>query len=340
MKKYIAILLLVALGVAACDKPAEELRWQGQTMGTYYQIRLLQPTVPKDMARLKNDIEELLNWLESLLSHYQEESEVSRINRLAIGTPMVVARPTFEVLEAALEVGKLGQGSFDVTVAPLVELWGFGTIENSGSVPNQEQIDAALALIGQRFLVLGKYSLTVTKTQPITINLSALAKGYGVDKVAQYLEQQGVDNYFIEIGGEVKVKGVSRSGKGWRIGIEEPFVGKRNLHRIIYPGDAAVATSGDYRNYFIVNDKRYSHTIDPLSGRPVDNSLASVTVVHPKSAMLADAYATLLTVLGAQKGLEFAQQHKLAAYFIVRDDENMSVIHSSNFVSYLSPESL
>jgi len=205
-----------------------------------------------------------------------------------------------------------------VTVGPLVNLWGFGPDGRRTAPPPEADIASARARIGYRSLELDPAQRAVRKLLPdLYIDLSAIAQGYAADEVSLYLEQIGVRNYMAEIAGEIRAAGVNADGRAWRIGIERPGNGEPVVERVVELRDAGLATSGDYRNYFEQDGIRYSHHIDPATGRPVTHNLASVTVVHP-SATFADAMATALLVLGPERGLALAGREKLAVFLIIR----------------------
>jgi len=216
-----------------------------------------------------------------------------------------------------------------MTVFPLVDLWGFGPSPRAAEIPGADQIATALQKTGSRYLqITGGAPFAILKTRDIQLDLSAIAKGYAVDRVAGYLEGLQIRDYLIEIGGELRVAGKSPRGGPWRIAIEAPLVEQRQILDSIEVTDISVATSGDYRNYFEVQGVRYSHTIDPTSGYPVSHQLASVTVFS-ESAILADALATALNVLGPEEGRLLAEQQNLAVIFLIRGEEGFEQRYSS-----------
>ena len=222
------------------------------------------------------------------------------------------------------------QGAFDITAGPLVNIWGFGP-EQDFTVPGEQQINTALRLAGQGKLQLDAAAPALKKAHGgMYIDLSAIAKGFAVDEIAGYLDRQQLDNYLVEIGGEIRARGVNDENRPWQIGIENPVTGQRTVRSIIKLENMAMATSGGYRNYFEKDGISYSHTIDPRTGYPVTHELASVTVLHP-SAMLADAWATGLLVLGPEKGYATALENGLAAYFIVHGETGFEEISTPAF---------
>ena len=208
-----------------------------------------------------------------------------------------------------------------MTVGPLVNLWGFGPVPRGDTIPSDTEIREALQKVGYTKIHTQISPPAIKKDRPdIQIDLSAIAKGYAVDQVADYLDRSRVLDYLVEIGGELRAKGKNAEGTAWRVGIEKPVPNKRAVHQVLHLRDQAMATSGDYRNYFEKNGQRFSHTINPRTGRPITHNLASVTVINP-SSMRADAMATALMVLGPEVGYELAERQKLAALFILRDSD-------------------
>jgi thiamine biosynthesis lipoprotein len=236
----------------------------------------------------------------------------------------------YTVIEESLRINKLSNRAFDVTIGPVVNLWGFGPKARLEIVPEELTIKQALDSVGSQYIHLRKEPYAIKKDRPnLYIDLSAIAKGYAVDVIADYLDELSISNYMVEIGGEIKTRGINPDNKIWHIGIEKPLADQRSVQTVITLNNTAMATSGDYRNYFEENGKRYSHTIDPSTGKPITHKLASVTVLHP-SAMTADAMATALLVLGSEHGFNLALKENLAALFIVRDKDI--------FIEIITPE--
>ena len=330
-------LLLVACWLSGCllsscapERPEELHEFTGLTMGTSWSVLVHAAQLPLTRPRLQAEFNTILNRVNSEMSTYLPESELSRINDTDGAAWLTVSASLMHVLQAAQDISRSTQGAFDVTIGPLVNLWGFGP-EQDFAVPGEEHIDAALRLVGYEYLHLDPAASALKKTNGgIQIDLSAIAKGYGVDEIAHYLERLNLDNYLVEIGGEIRARGVNRANIPWQIGIEQPAGGQRQVRRIIRLGNSAMATSGDYRNYFEHEGTRYSHTLDPRTGWPVAHGLASVTVLHP-STMLADAWATGLLVLGPDGGYATALENGLAAYFIVREEPGFEEIFTPAF---------
>jgi len=293
-------------------------------MGTFWSARIADQRagrtgLSRDSIRVL--IETELRQVDQLMSHYLETSELSRFNARADTLPVEISIRTAEVLGHALEIGALSGGAFDVTVGPLVDAWGFGPSQEPLHVPSDEEIEGLLEATGHEHLRLDPDARTLAKSSPsLRVNLSALAKGYAVDRAANAILAAGFDNLMVEIGGEVRAHGTHPSGRPWQVAIEHPQTTGRSIQRVVPLNDEAVATSGDYRIYRDVEGRRVSHLLDPRTGRPVDHGLASVTVFDPL-CVRADALATALLVLGPEAGFELANARELAALFLVRNED-------------------
>lgn len=333
--KGLALLLvatLLALLAGCRESGPEEHRFQGPIFGTGYHVTVFADLSESEYQALDAGILAELERVDELMSTYRDDSELSRFNRAPVGVPFFLSPATAEVVNEALRIARLSDGAFDVTVGPAVNLWGFGPEGRPEQVPDAATLAAALARVDVHALRLEDGRLT--KTKPVYVDLSGIAKGYATDRVADHLAAQGTENYLIEVGGEIRTHGEKPSGAPWRIAVEKPVSSERSVQRIVDLGDAAVATSGDYRNYFEAGGVRYSHTIDPRTGKPITNRVASVTVISQRSAT-ADALATAFTVMGADAGLKLAERENIAVYFIVRSDEGFEIRMSPAFAPYL-----
>lgn len=327
--------MLVLLCLTACNDQPGVQQLSGATMGTTWHVTYVEPASGLAPVAAQLGIAGALQAVNLSMSTYLPDSEISRFNVMPAGAVLQASPAFHQVLSTALEVGRQSGGAYDVTVAPLVDLWGFGAAGVVTTPPSQAAIDAQLATVGQDKLRVAGAGLRVTKLAAVSVDFSSLAKGFAVDRVAQWLAGQGVDRFLVEVGGEMKLSGLSHRGDQWQIAIEEPRHGGRSVATAISLTDIAVATSGDYRNYFEVDGKRYSHSIDPRTGYPVAHDLVSVTVAH-SSAMSADAWATALTVLGAERAMAVAQGQGLAVYFIQRANEAFVHTHTPAFAPYLA----
>ncbi len=300
-------------------------------MGTTYTIKLNIPETKIDRPTISTEINHQLDKINSQMSTYIETSNLSLFNQSNTQEWKEIPPEFYIVIEEALRINKLSYGAFDITIGPVVNLWGFGPKAQIEIVPDESTIKEALNSIGSQYIHLRKQPYAIKKDKPnLYIDLSAIAKGYAVDLIANYLDELNINNYMVEIGGEIKTRGINPDNRTWQIGIEKPLNDQRSVQTVITLDNTAMATSGDYRNYFEENGTRYSHTIDPTTGKPITHKLASVTVLHP-STMTSDALATALLVLGPERGLELALRENLAAMFIVRDEDNFIEIITPQF---------
>jgi thiamine biosynthesis lipoprotein len=292
----------------------------GETMGTTYQVKItVNRAFDQDFKEeIRDAIKERLRQVNLKMSAFLDDSEISRFNRSESMDWFSVSSETAEVVNTALKVSSLSEGNFDITVAPLIELWGFGKKITEHKVLNDEDIKEVLLKTGYKHLKVRNSPPAIKKSLSyITCNLSAIAKGFGVDYLADFLETRGIKDYLVEIGGEDRTSGINYQGRCWRIGILVPDTFNK-IYKAVNLHNTSIATSGDYRNYFEAGGMRYSHTIDPKTGRPITHKLASVSVIHT-SCMLADSYATAINVMGPKIGFEFAIRNKLAVLLIIRE---------------------
>ncbi len=297
------------------------VEFSGRTMGTSYSVKIASEGLSQAArSALALEIEERLERVNDLMSTYRPESEVSRFNRYASLEPFAFSAETIEVLRIARRVSEMTAGAFDITVAPLVAAWGFGATDRPPEPPTADERLEIEQRIGYEKLVLGPEGQAVSKTDPrVECDLSAIAKGYGVDLVARAIAELGYANYLVEIGGELRAHGEKLGGLPWRVGIERPDSATRTSHEVVVLDDISLATSGDYRDYYEIDGQRVSHTIDPRAGRPIRHNLASVSVLH-EQAVWADALATALNVMGPESGFSWAEAHEIAALFLVREE--------------------
>lgn len=334
MARY--VLICITLFLAACKSDPVTLSLSGETMGTTYNIVAIDATGELDANAVQAAVEATLATVNGQMSNWDPNSEISRFNSAQTTDPVAISTELSMVMAAANSVHTESLGQFDVTLGPLIELWGFGARTPESPVPAEAQIIAALEITGQAdVLTLASDPDTMAKAHPNTsVYLAAIAKGYGVDRIAATLHGLGLRDYMVEIGGDLVTSGTNPEGAAWRIGIERPHVGAQTVEEIVNISDLGMATSGDYRNYFEADGVRYSHIIDAVTGRPITHTTASVTVLTT-DAMMADAWATALLALGAERGLEISESLGLAAFFILRDttsdDIAFTTIASSRF---------
>lgn len=310
-----AILLTSLVLLAACERQQSVVHLVGATMGTQYSVKVVNPGA-RDPDELRSAIDALLMEINAAMSTYLADSELSLLNTNGSTDWIAISERLYDVLQTALTIAAASDGAFDVTIGPLVNLWGFGP-ERDSQVPDTAAIEQARERVGVDKLRLRPTPPAVRKQRgDIHIDLSAIAKGYAVDEIAAYLESLGYGDYLVEIGGEIRAKGANQDGVPWRIGIENPVVDGREIGETVDLSGHGMASSGNYRNFFERDGIRYGHTIDPKTGRPTRHDLAAVTVIHPQ-AMVADAWATALMSLGFEDGFKLAEERGIAALFFV-----------------------
>lgn len=323
--------LLPLLALAACDaRRLPEYRLSGPTMGTQFNITVV-ARGDFEQQSLQRTILDALDDVERRMSTYRPDSELAQFNRSASTDWISVSPQLCKAVEVALEIGRMTEGAFDITVGPLVDLWGFGPGASRSAPPADAVIDTTRNEAGSDKLHADCAGPALRKDRPgLQIDLSGYAKGLAADEISAILQQYGILNYLVELGGDLRVAGRNADNERWRIAIERPDRAGRRVEKIIRVSDIAVATSGDYRNFFEHDGRRYSHTIDPGTGRPVTHNLASVTVLGD-SADYADAMATALLVMGPEAGPAFAERQRIAAYFLLRNGNEYGEKTSTRF---------
>ena len=328
--------------LAGCDlfsQQTDEYVLRGNTMGTSYTIKALHARGKVSDEELYIDIKATLDEANEALSNWKDESEISIFNASSSTNWVSTSSEFHEVLQEAQSIHALSGGRFDITVSPLVDLWGFGPADNENP-PTDAQISDAMTNVGQTELLNVKSDPPmVRKNKPgVTITLGAIAKGYSADLIGRTLAKHGITNYLVEIGGDLMVHGLNSLGEPWQIGIEKPDEAGRSVQLVLPVRDMGIATSGDYRNFYF-NDagQRMSHIMDPLTGRPVTHNLASVTVLAP-DGMRADGMATALLVLGEKDGRALADKLDIPAYFIRREESGFVTSSSKAFDALMAAQ--
>lgn len=327
------ILLAIACAKESAPPPPTPnpgiITLRGRTMGTTYSIKVVSPEKNKKQD-IRTGIDALLQNINNYMSTYIKDSEISRFNAFDFVEWFDVAPDTARVVMEAQRISNLSGGAFDVTVGPLINLWGFGESGHDRVVPPHNKIIEVKEYTGYKKLVVRYNPPALKKDHPrLYCSLSAIAKGFGVDKTGAYLESLGYRDYMVEIGGEIRCRGFKPGEKPWRLAIEKPD-GTRTYQMIIQLKDMSMATSGDYHNYFEKEGVRYSHTINPTTGRPITHTLASVTVLH-SSCMTADGLATAINVMGPEKGFDLALKENLAVFMIIHKDNAFTEKQSPEF---------
>jgi len=310
--------MAVVLLAGGCA-PAPQ-QFVGPTMGTTYSVTVTQLPGGVTRERLQGVIDDVLAQVDRHLSTWNPSSEISKFNATRSTMAIPISPDLRAVVEVSLDVSRASGGAFDITVAPLVRAWGFGSGQGADrGPPDPALLEELRAETGYRNLVLAPDGHSLRKVVPgLELDVAGVAPGYAVDQIAERFERLGVRDYLIELGGELRGRGRSPEGRPWRVAVESPVTGDRKPYALVEVDGMAVSTSGDYRDFRVVAGRRVSHEIDPQTGAPATSDLASVCVLHPSDAY-ADAYATALMVLGPDAGMRLATRLGLAALFIERD---------------------
>ena len=327
-------LLLITFALSGCQVSSHETEVSGEAQGTSYHIKLVLDGTSTPLAQIQDQVTATLAGIDSKLSNYRNDSEISLINQQENTDWLAVSQEIADLLVIAHTVYERSDGCYDLTVKPLFDLWGFSRHENR--VPTQDEINALLPHLGMSLLEVDAVNQRIRKKDPkLKIDLSSIAQGYSVGKVAHDLEAMGVKNYMVEIGGEMMVKGRKSNGDNWRVGIETPTPFIRKLHKVIdvkkHDG-TAIMTAGTYRNFFEENGQTYSHILNPKTGRPVTHHLHSVTVMHDDPTW-ADAWDTALLCVGEQEAARIAEAEHLKLLLIYDDDNKLKDHMSKAFAA-------
>ena len=336
MKKCInTALLIFFIFLAGCGFQ-KQVSFSGKTMGTIYHITVVTGFF-KNTKTLKDKIDIRLDEINKSMSTYRKDSEISRFNALKqIGEKFYISNDFFNVMKVANNIYKLTGGVWDGTIKPIENLWGFGNSENIKRTPEKSEIEALLPEIGFNYIEISSSRYLVKRKAPISLDLASIAKGYSVDQVAALLRTNQIKNFLVEIGGEVFAAGFRKDGKNWKIGINRPEKNASfdQVYKVLCLQDKGFATSGDYRNYFECEGKRFSHILDPRNGYPINNGVVSVSIVAD-TCTFADGLATAIMVLGHKKGLELVHSlDNTECLIVVRaDDGTLTDYYSKGFIS-------
>lgn len=332
--------LILLLALAGCASEPDPQRIDGNIFGTFYQISLAGDLDEARLTEMREGIRSVLEEVDESMSTYRQDSELMRLNRHPVGEWMPVSAELFSVLEAAREIAEASGGAFDVTIGGLVNLWTFGPEARPTQVPDEAQLQERLGQIGYATLELDPENRSARRTRDNFIDLSGIAKGYAVDRVSAWLSAHDADSHLVNIGGDLLARGERNPGRPWRIGVQLPDTRQMDVaQHIIAIRDMSMAGSGDYRNYFEEGGQRYSHTIDPRTGRPIEHQLASTTVMHP-SNMIADAWATAFMVVGTEAAQSLAEEQGLKVLLLSRSDDGWVSWASSSLLQAYGEEAL
>ncbi len=330
MLKTLSLLFAVIL-LASCapnSEPQPQVL-EGRIFGTFFEVSVgVQHEFNPE--EIEAGVMDVLNEIDRQMSTYRQDSVLVAVNKTPVGEPVAVPDELFYVLALGYDIAEVSSGAYDYTVGGLVNLWGFGPEASITKAPSETELQQRLHEVGYQNVVLDAENKTVTRLTDVFIDLSGIAKGYAVDEVSDYLHSMGLSNHLVNIGGDLMAQGKRSENRAWRIGIEAPNDTRQVVRHILPLRDVAMLGSGDYRNYFEHEGVRYSHTISPITGRPIAHKLAAVNVLGDNAAE-ADAFATVLLVLGEELGLAFANQYDIGALFIYRDGEDFNSVMSERF---------
>ncbi|MBU1181623.1 MAG: FAD:protein FMN transferase [Proteobacteria bacterium] len=314
---------------AGCNLNKESII-TGKTMGTAYHIKVVS-LFYKDTEGLKGKIENRLKDINKSMSTFSKESEITRFNTFDSEEKFAISADFLQVMNIARKIYDLSGGAWDGTVYPLVELWGFGPKERKGDVPDKKDIQKTLINVGFDKIEISESGYLVKRNPSVSLDLASIAKGYGVDEIADVIRKEGINNFLVEIGGEVYASGLRKDGGYWRVGINRPDKNALldEVYKTVMLKNKGLATSGDYRNYFEKNNAVYMHVLDPKTGYPVINGVVSVSVIAD-NCTIADGLATAIMVMGHKKGLELADKIPgIECFIVVREKDGKHVDYSS-----------
>lgn len=312
--------------LTGCSNPDPVERLTGPTMGSTWTVQYVPPASGPDADQVKKEIESILADIDQHFSTYRGDSAVARFNRLPAGSCQAMPADVLKLVRLGETLWRESGGAFDLSVEPLMDLWGFGPQAREEKVPSAQRLAEVRQRVGQGHLRIEGEQLC--KDIALELDFNSIAAGYSVDRIAERLQGLGIENLLVEVTGELKAIGRKPDGGAWRVALELPREDRQIAEQILSIDGLGVSTSGDYRNYFEENGQRFSHTFDARLGKPVSHALAAVTVFDA-SALVADGYSTLLLILGPEQGWEFAVAQNLAAVFVMRAD--------SGFVARVTP---
>ena len=324
MVKALSLVLLAAFTLAGCGE--QVLEFGGPTMGSSYSVKYLSGANGPPVEQAKAATEAILAEVDQQLSTYRDDSLIARFNALPANSCQSMPAEVLELLRFGEQLSQQSAGAFDMTIEPLLNLWGFGPQARAERVPTASEIAAARLRIGHQHLQINGQQLC--KDAAVALDFNSIAAGYTVDRIAAKLSELGVGSYLVEVTGELKAQGQKPDGSPWRIAIEAPLDNQQVVEKILQLDGYGISTSGDYHNFFERDGRRYSHTLDPLTGAPIIHNLAQVSVVD-RSVQRADGLSTLLMVLGSERGLAFAEREGIAALFVSRTEQGF-VSHGSS----------
>ncbi len=322
----LAVVLLMSL--VGCGDGDRLERFGGPTMGSRYSIQYVHRTGDPFPQQVQPEVEAILAEVDQQMSTYRSDSLVERFNRLPANSCQSMPEAVLQLVRFGEQLSNDSGGAYDLTVEPLMDLWGFGPQSRVERVPDARELERARERVGYRHLYIEENRLC--KNTAAEVDFNSIAAGYTVDRISERLQRLGLKDFLVEVTGELKALGRKADGSPWRIGLEGPQDDQQVAERVIDLDGYGMSTSGDYRNYFEQDGRRYSHTFDAVTGAPVQHELAAVTVVD-RSALRADGLSTLLLILGPDKGWDYAEDHKIAAFFMIRNAKGFIIRSNSAF---------
>lgn len=324
--------------LSACNKPQSrpQIDINGKTMGTFYSVKV-SGDIAISKEQLQHQIDTLLEQANDDISTYRADSVLSRFNHSHSTNPQAIPRGMANIILMAQRIGRDTGGAIDITIGPLINLWGFGSDKRPVKVPTQQQIAAAQKKVGLQHLNLfsGSRGEWLQKDLPgMYVDLSTLGEGYGTDELVRLMTRNGITNYLVLVGGAVSAHGVNSQGKPWRVAIQKPTDRENAVQALVDLQGYSISTAGSYRNYFELDGQHYSHIIDPSTSKPIQHRLVSATVIA-SSALEADGWDTGLMVLDTEKALQLAQERGLAAYLISKTNDGFSTVMTPQFKAFL-----
>ncbi|MDB5983778.1 MAG: hypothetical protein JWQ69_4793 [Pseudomonas sp.] len=328
--------LLLIGALTACGSGDSLESFGGPTMGSTYSIKYVRGPGGPNVADVQPEVEAILAQVDQQMSTYRSDSDIERFNVLPANSCQPMPSGVLQLVRYGEQLSVDSQGSYDLTVEPLLDLWGFGPQARVERVPTAEQITEVLQRVGHGHLRIEGDRLC--KDASVEVDFNSIAAGYAVDLISARLQALGIHSFLAEATGELKAVGKKPDGSPWRVALEAPRDDQQVAEKVVDLDGYGVSTSGDYRNYFEQGGQRYSHTFDALTGAPIVHALASVTVID-HSALVADGLSTLLLILGPERGWAYAEEHKIAAFFVIRADKGFIIRSNPEFDRLFSGKS-
>ncbi|MGN2431077.1 FAD:protein FMN transferase [Pseudomonas syringae] len=318
--------MLLACGGCAQERKLES--FGGPTMGSHYSVVYVRGTGQPDAQALRPEVEAILAEVDHQMSLWRSDSDIERFNGLPANSCQTLPESILKLIGVGEQLSRDSDGAFDLTVKPLIDLWGLGAHERVDAMPSMRQVAQARGRVGYRNLrIVGQQ---LCKSAAVQVDLNSIAAGYTVDRISQRMDALGLHDYLVQAAGEVKVNGFKPDGSPWRVTLDAPGDAGYGAQTVFPLNGYAVSTSGDYRRYAERSPRRPPDTLDALTGKPVDHALASVTVIQP-SALMADGLSSLLLILGPERGWNYAQEHKIPAFFVIRADKRFIIRSNASF---------